>query len=689
MPPKAGRPACWARVHFTAAVGGGTTAKCNHCADSLSHATGTRQKWHLARCEAAPQGIVRRADRENRRLRGEEVSDSDDDTAPVPATSQQEVQAQAVPQASQSQSQSQQSSSSQVASQSQAQPQPQPPSSQVAPQSQAQPQSSSSLPASQVPVPQNPAQNTKGKPKRRRNETLDTLNDEEYTTFEAELGRLFFAHAIPFTTVESPHLRQVIKRLRPTFDITKVPSRHQLAGRVLEAEYEKVTAPMKEALSKSTHVVVYMDEWKTNRGDKVFSLLGAGDGGQAHPVSSKPLEEECHNADELYNHLMGFPYLTKTAALVSDGASTVVAGCRRVADKVNTERPSAGQQCLHLVCAAHTLNRLLNDSLGVRKSGGKEVKNPFAWMTDLLSGVASSIRNVEALGRMFGAFQIQNGRVRSKMPPRPTLTRWTSSHTCWEVLFESKTSLILMNEKDGVAAQMPGLPTLLEKWDTFAVVYEAVSFITIAINLLQGNSARACMIIPFFVAIEAKIAACAAKLPRAEKKKMSDWAEQAAERRVAQYQSLDWLCAATVLSPVEYGLKGAGDAKAFYEGYQHSDDVIERAEEYVRGRGGITANLLLLSSRFGIYTNPDYWKIADAVPPEEWWAVLKGRRSCGGLSEIARPIVAIRPSTAEVERRFSSMGWISGGRRVNLNPQTIEKLSTVHAALRPPAEGNA
>ena len=605
---------------------------------------------HLSQCSDAPAAIVRKA---------KGVEDDEDDGAPQ-ASSQETPPDQAPPVLLPPPGQAE---SPEVL------PSSQPPVSQTQSPPVASSQSSEQTPQTQA-----------RRAKRKRGDP-SALTDEDYANIEADLGRLFFAHGLSFSTAESIYLQRLIKRLVPAFDVAKIPSGYQMGNRVLKAEYDRVMVPVRAALAQSLHISVYVDGWKAHNDEKVFTLVASGDGADARPVSTKVLEEDSHNAEEIRTHLHEMPEKDKLSGLVCDGDTTTAAGCKVFATEINEARGENEHKCVLLICSTHTLNRVLNDAFGVRKSAGKEVKNAFAWLVDLLSTTTSSIRNVEALGKKFAELQVQNGRPQAKKPPRPTLTRWTSSHECWKVMCEAKTSLILMNDDNTIAAQCPSLKELLDKWDTFAVVLEAMAFVSVAINLLQGNKGRAGMIIPIFSAVEKKIIACAAKgtVPAGDRKKMRDWAQKAAGRR-EKYESQDWLCAATVMTPVEYSREGAGDAKAFFEGYSPPAEVEEAAERYVKACGGESSDLLLLSNKLEFFSKESFWKIAGKVTPEEWWTVL-AKKGCT-LARIAIPIVAIRPSTAEVERTFSSMGWLSGGRRCRLSAEKLQMLSAVHSCLK-------
>lgn len=62
--------------------------------------------------------------------------------------------------------------------------------------------------------------------------------------------------------------------------------------------------------------------------------------------------------------------------------------------------------------------------------------------------------------------------------------------------------------------------------------------------------------------------------------------------------------------------------------------------------------------------------------PYNWWnSIIDGRSS---LSRLAMVIFSITPHSASCERLFSSLGWIIGKRRTNLDIKTIETMAKIY-----------
>ena len=75
---------------------------------------------------------------------------------------------------------------------------------------------------------------------------------------------------------------------------------------------------------------------------------------------------------------------------------------------------------------------------------------------------------------------------------------------------------------------------------------------------------------------------------------------------------------------------------------------------------------------------PPYKKMysPDYDNPYNWWnSIIDGRSS---LSRLAMVIFSITPHSASCERLFSSLGWIIGKRRTNLDIKTIETMAKIY-----------
>ena len=224
------------------------------------------------------------------------------------------------------------------------------------------------------------------------------------------------------------------------------------------------------------------------------------------------------------------------------------------------------------------------------------MKNDFTnW---LIGTVASSLRNIEAMATQFSKCQIQCGSVRENRQGL-TLTRWTSTYECWDVLYQSKAALILMNENPSTdhTPLLDGAPKILE---------------------------------------------CSKQV--SNPKKTLAWADKTLTR-VGQYTSIPWLCAATVLTPRDYGETLVPE---LYQGYSESRAVRTKAKEFFTESGSETCSseLRLLMSRTGKCQDPSLWLLAKEMAPEECWLMVK-RTEQSILYDAARRILPIRPSSAK------------------------------------------
>lgn len=523
--------------------------------------------------------------------------------------------------------------------------------------------------------------------KQQRLETFPAIKDRERDAIEKAVGRFVFASGHPFSTVEDPLFLQILRAVRPNVRDSDLPSRHALSTRVLNAVYEDVSKDEREKLRTAKQIVIQCDTWQNARKEKVFAVIAAPAGcAKGHMLKAGLLTAKNHTAAELHTHLKDCndELLQKTICIVTDGDSTAVSSAKKLA----AQHPGIKT----LVCGPHTIARCVNDCVGTRRSKGKETSNEFHHVANLVTTLVATIRNVEYLAKLFEEKSTQQRKL-----VLPAVTRWTTMSETWRQVAGAREALLLMREDIQANTLCPGIKALLEPpmWAQFVALEPFMNAVQRAVSLLQADNARAAYIIPALKHVESACAESARKMPTASSKQKMQTVQNKIRARTQKYQEHEggWVSAATALSPrLASNIVQATDDVAeasplrILTEYELDSETRKMAKQYLKTLGGIaaTAELLQFSSGTGIYEEDkdELGHLALVKPPEQWWKVIAGTRK-SHLASIAEVVSSVTASSAQVERAFSSMQWLSQGRRNRLLASKVHQMCVVHNSLRP------
>lgn len=87
---------------------------------------------------------------------------------------------------------------------------------------------------------------------------VDNISQRESAAMDQALARYVFAEGLPFSIVESPHFRDFISLLRPSY---VPPSRFQISNSLLEIENARVDAQKNEKIQSAADLFIFTDGW--------------------------------------------------------------------------------------------------------------------------------------------------------------------------------------------------------------------------------------------------------------------------------------------------------------------------------------------------------------------------------------------------------------------------------------------
>lgn len=191
---------------------------------------------------------------------------------------------------------------------------------------------------------------------RKISEFMDKLENEDEQRINGALASFIFGCNLPLALVESVHFKNFIKIIRPAY-AAKIPSRKTLSTTLLDKAYKKCIISSKNSLKSDSVLVI--DGWKNSSSNAktVVTTLHTADGDRAF-LDAWDLSGESENAERLSEiiyesiALAKDKYDTDVFAVVSDNASTMIKMGKLTKHAV-----------WHSTCSSHTGNLLAKDIL--------------------------------------------------------------------------------------------------------------------------------------------------------------------------------------------------------------------------------------------------------------------------------------------------------------------------------------
>ncbi|KAF1330148.1 hypothetical protein FI667_g5274, partial [Globisporangium splendens] len=232
----------------------------------------------------------------------------------------------------------------------------------------------------------------------------------------------FYATGIPFRCVEDPNFRTMFD-----FDL---PSRHQLAARLLDSIYGREKAHVIEALTGATHLSIVTDRWSNINNESIINFVVTKP--HIRPVFWKSISthDAAHTSVFIARSISNA--IDEIESVVGKGAVTSVVtdntANMKGAWKI-LQRERQGIVCNG--CAAHGMNLLMKDVLELED---------FAAILQQAKMVSCFVKDHHAMWDRFKQLQKQmkrEGESRRRLS-LPVPTRWYSSEKCIKSLVANK-----------------------------------------------------------------------------------------------------------------------------------------------------------------------------------------------------------------------------------------------------------
>lgn len=204
--------------------------------------------------------------------------------------------------------------------------------------------------------------------------------------------------------------------------MARLPERRQVAGKLLDAAYEKHVETQRARLLEGGWSTIHMDAWSTHQKEHLLSVYAVPEQGRPQLLASDIMEERTHNHEEFKAHL-------ERAVKKELKVSVIVADAESAGQKAGREWAEKREGCEgYLACSPHQLQRVANDVIGCHQKQRKPVPNPYNYLTVWVGQIVSAVVNVEHIRKTY-FHALSRAGFSKRVPCVPGDTRWTSQDT--------------------------------------------------------------------------------------------------------------------------------------------------------------------------------------------------------------------------------------------------------------------
>lgn len=453
---------------------------------------------------------------------------------------------------------------------------------------------------------------------------IDTMNASEKKEIDLAVAKFVFGCNIPFSVVDSIHFKDLLQKLRPSY---QSPGRKVISNRLLDDVYEEESKHCVEPDS-----VLLIDGWKneSNNTKNVVTMLHNVNASTGKPKSlfleafdlsgesetgnklCEIVEEASEKAKTLYN--------THIYCTVSDNASNMV-------------KMSKCHQLWHSACNSHTANLLAKDLLP---------KNVSSKVNEVLKTFKHPDQQHQLLS--FGG-----SRVCLAVD-----TRWCSQRDACASLKSNMTAMRKVAASDELAKISPQVKCLLFDEYFLSQVNDTIALldpVSQLINACQKSDSSVADAVEMWMSLQ---------LPDGHNDK-----HHHLEKRRKQSLNI-YSMSANVLHPQYQGQNLNEQHHDQVEGFilkTLDAEGLSSFQQY-REKAGIFGDLI----NKGIKSPKTFWFFA--------------KRHHKQLADLANKLLNIPASSAQLERVFSNWSFVHNANRNRLSFEKSKKLVQVYYSLK-------
>lgn len=491
----------------------------------------------------------------------------------------------------------------------------------------------------------------------------DSLTNNENEVIWAKLAKAIYATGTPLNITENAYWIDVFKTLRPSLPL---PSRFVLSNSLLNQIYNDVEISVKSHIENAEFIGIQCDVLTNSRNESIMNFIIT----TPKPVFYKTLTTDDNRPTDEYicnklSEIFGTVGINRIVGCVTDNSRYMIKATQLLEEKY-CEYPIS-----YYGCAAHILNLLIQDLVKLKS---------VTVVVNSAKSVINSIKEKTILSVLFQ--RIQNEKLSSNEKcslKLPVSTRWASVVICLEDLKKNKhvlqTLAISNNANELSRIDRANILDEEEFWSKIDKIILLLEPIKKWIVILQSNESKISEVAEAFfelqVHFEQQIFNCTVFQNDENEPNLL---EALKYRKKMCLKSIHF--ATNLLDPkykgtnlnnnertegIEYIYKFAN---ILYE--EQIDEIIKNIAEYRANTGFFAINFVKSSMKNTKISAINFWSgICVDLP----------------LSKVAQAVLSMQPTSASIERSFSSQEFALSKNRNKLPQPRTEKLTYIHHNL--------
>ncbi|XP_016325015.1 uncharacterized protein LOC107675252 [Sinocyclocheilus anshuiensis] len=246
---------------------------------------------------------------------------------------------------------------------------------------------------------------------------LDSMDERSQKNADECFARAVYATGSPLMLTANVYWKRFLNVLRPAYT---PPSSHALSTHLLDREFNRVQAKVKQTVDKADCISIISDGWSNVRGQGIIKYIVTSP--QLIFYKSTDTKDNRHTgsyiADEL-KAVIGDLGPEKVCALVTDNAANMKVAWAHVKETY--------PHITTIGCAAHALNRLLEDIMAL---------NTMNTLYKTAKQVVKYVKGKQVASAIY--LSKQKGKNRNATLKLPSITRWGGVVIMYDSLLEGK-----------------------------------------------------------------------------------------------------------------------------------------------------------------------------------------------------------------------------------------------------------
>ncbi len=479
---------------------------------------------------------------------------------------------------------------------------------------------------------------------------FDSMDEHNQRNADECFARAMYATGSPLTLTTNVYWKRFLYVLRPAYT---PPTKHALSTHLLDREFNRVQAKVKQTIDKADCISIISDGWSNVQG--IINYIAT----TPQPVFYK-------STDTKDNRHTG-PYIAeelkavindlgpeKVCALVTDNAANMKVAWAHVKETY--------PHITTIGCAAHALNLLLKDVMAL---------NTMNTLYQTAKQVVKYVKGKQVASAIYLSKQIE--KTKSTTLKLPSITRWGGVVFMYESLLDGKEFLQEMAISQTAAVESVTKRILLDVmfWERVTSSLRIIKPIAAAIAKIEDGTAILSDVKYLFAELKEEIQTV---LPASLLLQDEETAVVKSLEKHQEFCMKPIHAAAYMLDPkYEKSILSVEEICSAYA------VITAMSHRLGLDEGKVLGSLAKYRTRQGLWEWDGIWQSCQHISASTWWKGLCGSEA---LAPVAYIILQIPPTSAASERNWSLFGNIHttvGNRLMNAS---VEKLVAIRANLR-------